>query len=123
MEIVILEKNFFSKLVENYRKSLHIVEFMTYLSDYPLVMGSHLTMTETCKAFNITRTILREASKKKLIRKYQFNNKVYYKASDIIDLKCLIYKLEFEPILNKFTNDDSVLTESVKNNILRDKVI
>lgn len=115
MKIVILKKQDFVTLVRGYRKALYMVDFLTYLVDGGAVNDSYYNLKSASEVFGITSVEIMRAYSNNCLRGYNSKGNLMFLASDIIELKCQLYKLELDKILKQIVRDGSTLQNMAEN--------
>ncbi len=111
MKIVILEKREFASLVNKQRKALLLVEFLSAITERSRPMEMYFTLDETCKLFKISQEDFEQGIADNRVHGYISEGTAFYKAVDIINLKCAIERAKFNKILNNIVQDESILKD------------
>jgi len=99
-KVIVLERNRFAMLVKIHRKSLLMLEVLTYICrirNIDLVM----TLEEVCQVLNLDAALVEQYRQKGLLRSYEENGLRLYEAADLVRLKAALEMIDIYRRINK----------------------
>ena len=99
-KVIVLERNRFAMLVKIHRKSLLMLEVLTYICrirNLDLVM----TLEEVCQVLNLDAALVEQYRQKGLLRSYEENGLRLYEAADLVRLKAALEMIDIYRRINK----------------------
>ena len=99
-KVIVLERNRFAMLVKIHRKSLLMLEVLTYICrirNIDLVM----TLEEVCQVLNLDAARVEQYRQKGLLRSYEGNGLRLYEAADLVRLKAALEMIDIYRSINK----------------------
>lgn len=99
-KVIVLERNRFAMLVKIHRKSLLMLEVLTYICrirNIDLVM----TLEEVCQVLNLDAALVEQYRQKGLLRSYEGNGLRLYEAADLVRLKAALEMIDIYRRINK----------------------
>lgn len=99
-KVIVLERNRFAMLVKIHRKSLLMLEVLTYICrirNIDLVM----TLEEVCQVLNLDAALVEQYRQKGLLRSYEENGLRLYEAADLVRLKAALDMIDIYRRINK----------------------
>ena len=98
-KVIVLERNRFAMLVKMHRKSLLMLEVLTYICrirNIDLVM----TLDEVCQVLNLDAALVEQYRQKGLLRSYEENGLRLYEAADLVRLKAALEMIDIYRRIN-----------------------
>ena len=99
-KVIVLERNRFAMLVKVHRKSLLMLEVLTYICrirNIDLVM----TLEEVCHVLRMDAAVVEQYRHKGLLRSYEENGLRLYEAADLVRLKAALDMIDIYRRINK----------------------
>ena len=99
-KVIVIERNRFAMLVKMHRKSLLIVDVLTYICrvrDVSLVM----TLEEVCQVLRLDAETIEQHRRKGLLRSYEEEGLRLYEVSDLVRLKAALDMVDVYRRINK----------------------
>ena len=99
-KVIVLERNRFAMLVKVHRKSLLMLEVLTYICrirNIDLVM----TLEEVCHVLRMDAAVVEQHRHKGLLRSYEENGLRLYEAADLVRLKAALDMIDIYRRINK----------------------
>lgn len=99
-KVIVLERNRFAMLVKIHRKSLLMLEVLTYICrirNIDLVM----TLEEVCQVLSLDAALVEQYRQKGLLRSYEENGLRLYEAADLVRLKAALEMIDIYRRINK----------------------
>ncbi len=114
MKIVILHKQDFIELVMSYKRSLLIVNLLTFLMRRTKIKEYYLSIDEATANFQLPRSVLNRAFNNDDILGFNRDGHLVFKASDVLQLKCDIERAELIEQIKSIEQETSVLNDCAK---------